>query len=63
MKLTPMQQAYDLGKAAFARGEKCVPIMDKRLAALRKMYGMDSTLFHCWMQGFTVANLAAPVAA
>lgn len=57
----PTETAYQMGKAAFARGAKCIPMMDRDFMNFLKNAGMEVTLMHAWMQGFTVANLAAPV--
>jgi len=75
-KSEKMAMAYNMGIAAFEKGMKCVPAHDKSLTGLyngkgiplaefiqndKKGFNENLIMIKAWTQGWTIANLNAPV--
>jgi len=75
-KSEKMAMAYKMGTMAFENGMKCVPAHDKNLLELhngkgipliefiqndKKGFNENLAMTKAWTQGWTIANLSAPV--
>ena len=53
-----ISEAKEMGKAAFLRGVKCAPIMDKEfMRAITSSAGNYKEILKSWIAGWTAENL------